>query len=100
MTDHPIPIEGAHAGWREQRLRFRPLHLLRSWFVAALALLVAAYILPGAEVKGFLGAAVAAAVIALLNALLPPFIAARDEVARESTEGDEPAPVTGDATDR
>ena len=45
-----------HAGWREQRLRFRPLHLLRSWLVAALALLVAAYILPGAEVKGFLGA--------------------------------------------
>ena len=44
--------------------------------MAALALLVAAYILPGAEVKGFLGAAVAAAVIALLNALLPPFIAA------------------------
>ena len=76
MTDQPIPVEGLHAGWREQRLRFRPLHLLRSWLMAALALLVAAYILPGAEVKGFLGAVVAAAVIALLNAFLPPLIAA------------------------
>ena len=44
--------------------------------LSAVALLVAAWIVPGADVKGFWGAFVAAAVIAVLNAVLPPLIAA------------------------
>ena len=73
MTDHPIPVEGAHAGWGSNGSASG--RASRQVIVARAALPVAAYILPGAEVKGFLGAVVAAAVIALLNALLPPFIA-------------------------
>jgi uncharacterized membrane protein YvlD (DUF360 family) len=64
------------AGWREERLRFRPLHMLRTWLVSAIALLVAAWIVPGAHVNGFLAALVVAAVIAALNSILPPIIAA------------------------
>ena len=59
------------AGWHPERPKFRPLHLLRTWLFSALALLVAAGLLPGAEVNGLAGAMVAAAVIALLNAILP-----------------------------
>ena len=76
MTERALSIPAAETGWHEERLRFRPLHLLRAWIVAALALLLAAWIVPGAEVNGFLGALAAAAVIAALNAILPPLIAA------------------------
>ncbi len=44
--------------------------------LATVALLVAAWIVPGADVKNFWSAFVAAAVIAILNALLPPIVAA------------------------
>jgi uncharacterized membrane protein YvlD (DUF360 family) len=47
-----------------------------SWLVAAGALLIAAWIVPGVHIEGFLGAVGAAAVIAVLNALLPPVVAA------------------------
>ena len=62
--------------WRPSRPRFRPLHLLVAWLVAAASLLAAAWIIPGAAVNGFLGALAAAAVIALLNAVVPPLLAA------------------------
>ena len=52
------------------------VRLVVSWILATLALLVAAWIVPGASVESFGGAFVAAAVIAILNALLPPVIAA------------------------
>jgi uncharacterized membrane protein YvlD (DUF360 family) len=76
MTDHPATAPPATLVWQPDPLRFRPLQLLRAWVVAAVALLVAAWIVPGAEVNGFWGALVAAAVIAILNAILPPVIAA------------------------
>ena len=50
--------------------------VLVSWVLSALALLGAAWIVPGADVKGFGGALAAAAVIAMLNAILPPVVAA------------------------
>jgi uncharacterized membrane protein YvlD (DUF360 family) len=62
--------------WSPQAPRFRLRHLLLSWLVSAAAVFVAAAILPNVSVKGFGGALVAAAVIALLNALLPPIVAA------------------------
>lgn len=65
--------------WRaghDERLPIRPLRLVVSWLVSAAALLVAAYIVPHVTVGGFLGALVAAVLIAVLNALLPPVIAA------------------------
>ena len=70
--------EQAHdaPSWRPSRPKLRPLHLLVSWIVAAAALLVATLIVPGAAVNGFLGALGAAAVIAALNAVIPPLLAA------------------------
>jgi uncharacterized membrane protein YvlD (DUF360 family) len=75
MTEHAVDI-GSESAWRPEELRIRPLHLIRTWLFSAIALLVAAEILPGAEVNGFWSALLAAAVIGLLNALLPPLIAA------------------------
>ena len=62
--------------WQPERPRLRPLQLLLSWFFSALALLIAAEILPGAAVNGVPAAILAAAVIAILNAILPPVVAA------------------------
>ena len=62
--------------WQPERPRLRPARLVISWIVSALALLIAATIMPGATVEGFWGALLVAAVIASLNAVLPPLIAA------------------------
>jgi uncharacterized membrane protein YvlD (DUF360 family) len=67
---------GEAPGWRPERLRIHPLRLVLNWIVSATALLVAAAILPGVHVEGFWGAAIAAALIAILNAILPPLVAA------------------------
>lgn len=58
------------------RPRRSPARLLAAWLVSAGALLIAAYLVPGVTVHGFGGAAVAVLVIAVLNAVLPPFLAA------------------------
>jgi uncharacterized membrane protein YvlD (DUF360 family) len=50
--------------------------VLSEWLVSGLALLVAAAIVPHASVEGLGGAIVAAALIAVLNAVLPPIVAA------------------------
>jgi uncharacterized membrane protein YvlD (DUF360 family) len=62
--------------WGPQVPRLRPVRVVVSWFLSTIALLVAAWIVPGADVKSFWGAFVAAAVIGILNAILPPVIAA------------------------
>jgi uncharacterized membrane protein YvlD (DUF360 family) len=62
--------------WQPDRPKFRPLRLLLTWFVTAVALFVAAGILPGVHVDGFWGALLVAAVVAALNAVLPPVVAA------------------------
>jgi uncharacterized membrane protein YvlD (DUF360 family) len=54
----------------------RPLRLLVAWLISASALLVAASVLPGAAVNDFGGALAAAAAIAVLNAVVPPLLAA------------------------
>ena len=70
--------EQAHdaPSWRPTRPKLRPLHLLVAWVVAAAALLIAAWIVPGASINGFPAALAAAAVIAALNAVVPPVLAA------------------------
>ena len=50
--------------------------MVRTWLISAIGLLVAAWIVPGAHVNGFWAALLVAAVIAALNAILPPIIAA------------------------
>ena len=62
--------------WKAARPRFRPLRLVLALLVGAVAVVVSGLILPGVEVKTFLGALEAAALIAVLNAILPPLVAA------------------------
>jgi uncharacterized membrane protein YvlD (DUF360 family) len=70
--------EQAHKapGWSPSRPKIRPLHLVVAWLVSASALLVAAWIVPGATVNDFAGALAAALAIAALNAVVPPILAA------------------------
>ena len=67
---------GVRPAWSPARPRIRPLQLIWAWLVSAAALLGAAEILPGASVKGFGGALFAALAIAVINAVLPPLVAA------------------------
>jgi putative membrane protein len=62
--------------WEAARPRFGPLRLVLALFVGAVAVGVAGLILPGVHLKTFLGALEAAALIAVLNAVLPPLVAA------------------------
>ena len=62
--------------WGLGRPHIGPVRLLLSWVLSTVALLVACWIVPGASVESFGAAFVAAAVIAVLNAILPPVIAA------------------------
>jgi uncharacterized membrane protein YvlD (DUF360 family) len=62
--------------WQPDRLRLRPLRLTLAWLASAVGILLAAGIVPSAHVRGFAGAVVVAAIIGILNALLPPIVAA------------------------
>jgi uncharacterized membrane protein YvlD (DUF360 family) len=68
--------QAAALAWNPERPRLRPLRLLLAWLISAAALLVAAAIVPGAHVNGFWGAALVAAIVAVLGAVLPPIVAA------------------------
>ena len=67
---------GRAVTWTPERPKLHPLRLVVAWVVAAVALLVAAWVIPGAHVNGFWGALAATAAIAVLNAILPPLVAA------------------------
>jgi uncharacterized membrane protein YvlD (DUF360 family) len=67
---------GIRPTWSPARPRIRPLQLLWAWLVSAAALLGAADLVPGASVRSFGGALAAALAIAVLNAILPPLVAA------------------------
>ena len=62
--------------WSPRRPRVRLGWLAAAWVASALALLLAAGIVPGAEIRDFGGAVAVAAVVAVLNAVLPPLVAA------------------------
>jgi uncharacterized membrane protein YvlD (DUF360 family) len=70
------PPYGESPTWGVGRPRIHFLRLLLAWTVSALALLIAAWAVPGANVSNFRSALTAAAVIAVLNAVLPPLVAA------------------------
>src|SRR5262249_54065399 len=83
MTDVRPPTDegtdgayGQIAAWQPEAPRFNIVHLVSSWLVAAASVMVAALVLPGLSITSFGKAIVAAAVIAVLNALLPPIVAA------------------------
>ena len=62
--------------WNPQAPRFSLMHVLLSWLVAAVAVFIAALIVPGVSVGTFTDALAAAVLIAALNAMLPPLVAA------------------------
>src|SRR6266576_380665 len=70
------PEYGERPTWGAGRPRFHVFRLLLAWALSALALLVAATVVPGAAVNDYRSAVVAAAAIAVLNAILPPIVAA------------------------
>ena len=67
---------GAEVGWQPASPSLRPLRLALSWAVSAVAVAVASAIVPGVDLKAPGDALLLAAAIALLNAFLPPLIAA------------------------
>jgi uncharacterized membrane protein YvlD (DUF360 family) len=69
------PSYGVEVGWEPAKPRLRPLRLLVSWAVAAAALYVGAILVPGVTLEKPGAAFVIAAVIAVLNAVLPPLVA-------------------------
>jgi uncharacterized membrane protein YvlD (DUF360 family) len=62
--------------WQPELPRLHPLRLVVAWLISALALLFATGIVPGAHINGFGGAVLVAAIVGVLNALLPPVVAA------------------------
>ena len=62
--------------WQPEHTRIRLFPLLVSWFATGVALMVAAWLLPGVDIGTFWGALVVAAVVAVLNAVIPPVLAA------------------------
>jgi len=67
---------GESPTWMPERPKLGIVRLALTWLFAAVSLLVAAALVPGASMSDFSGAVAAAAVIAILNALLPPVVAA------------------------
>ncbi len=67
---------GHSTAWRPERPRLRLFPLLISWLGTGIALMVAAGLLPGVDIKSFLGALVVAVIVAALNAVIPPVLAA------------------------
>jgi uncharacterized membrane protein YvlD (DUF360 family) len=75
MTEAKSDYQRPPRAW-DVKPRFHPLRLVLQWLVAAAALFVAAWIVPNVELTTFWGALATAAVIAVLNAALPPIVAA------------------------
>lgn len=76
MSSSAAPGTASVPAWSPELPRLHPIRLAAAWLASAAALLLAAGIVPGAEIRGFGGAVVVAAIVGLLNAVLPPVIAA------------------------
>jgi len=50
------------------------LHLISKWFISAIAILLAAYLIPGIAVASFYTALVVAVLLGLINAVIKPFL--------------------------
>jgi uncharacterized membrane protein YvlD (DUF360 family) len=67
---------GQSTEWQPERPRLRVFSLVVSWVAMGIALMVAAGVLPGVSIDNFWGALVVAAIVAALNAVIPPILAA------------------------
>ncbi len=72
----PEPSFGVTPTWSPARPQLGLGKVVLGWVMVTFALLLAAELVPGAHVTDFWNALGAAAVIAVLNALLPPLVAA------------------------
>ena len=70
------PTYGQSTRWKPERPRLRLFPLVVSWLATGVALMVAAWILPGVDIATFWGALLVAALVAALNAVIPPVLAA------------------------
>ncbi len=76
VSSQPDRDFGEGVKWEPARPRFRASGLIVAWLVAAIAVMVAAAIVPGVAIEDFWGAFAVAVVVAVLNAVLPPLVAA------------------------
>ncbi|MCD6014402.1 MAG: rane protein of unknown function [Solirubrobacterales bacterium] len=67
---------GAEPRWEPTKPRLRLLPLLFAWLVSAASVYVAAAVVPDVEITDVGGAFVVAAVIAVVNSVLPPLVGA------------------------
>jgi uncharacterized membrane protein YvlD (DUF360 family) len=74
-SDHE-PTYGHSTSWQPERPRLRLFPLLVSWIATGVALMVAAWALPGVNIESFGGALGVAVIVAALNAVIPPVLAA------------------------
>ena len=77
--EQPVPAAasyGEEVSWQPATPRLRPLRLVISWIVAAASIGVAAALVPGVGLESTGAAFIVAALIAVLNAVLPPVLAA------------------------
>ena len=76
MTVPEPTAYGERVRWQPAKPRLRPVRLLVAWAVGAAAVWVAAVVLPGVDLERTGAAFVVAALVAVLNAVLPPVLAA------------------------
>jgi uncharacterized membrane protein YvlD (DUF360 family) len=76
MSSGSAPTYGQSQAWKPKRPRLRLFPLLASWLATGVAVMVAAGILPGVHIDSFWGALLVAAIVAALNAVIPPVLAA------------------------
>ena len=76
MSSAPEKSYGQSTAWKPERPRLRLFPLVISWLGTGIALMVAAGLLPGVDIKSFLGALGVAVIVAALNAVIPPVLAA------------------------
>jgi len=76
MSSESEPVYGQTTGWHSERPRLHLFGLIVSWVATGIAFMVAAGILPGVSIEGFWGALLVAVVVAALNAVIPPVLAA------------------------
>ena len=76
MTAETQQRYGEPPAWSPARPKLGPIKLLVAWLIATASLLAAAWVVPGAHITTFWIALLATAVIGILNAILPPLVAA------------------------
>jgi uncharacterized membrane protein YvlD (DUF360 family) len=76
MSETATTAYGERPSWKPAVPRLRVKHMLGAWFLSAIALWLATFVVPGVDVAKPGAALLVAAIIAILNALLPPIIAA------------------------